>query len=135
MSAKYTSLTPRHLREFCRCAPELQEIFHQLAAIWPDDFSVYVTSIHRRPDEVMAGESGIHSAGPPYRAIDVRIRNLCRDPEVAQEHADKLAAILNRTWFYDPKRPHLNVCVSKLHGSGAHIHIQCHSRTRRRTDV
>ena len=132
MSARYTEMSPRHLREFGRCTPELQEIFHQLAMIWHDDFNIYTTCIFRSPAESIPGESGVHNAGPPYRAIDVRIRNLCRDPELAQAHADCLAEILNNTWAYDPTRPQLRVAIAKLHGTGPHIHLQVHPRTARR---
>jgi hypothetical protein len=132
MSAAYASLTPRHLREFCHCKPELKQIFHLLAALWPDDFNLYITCIHRRPDETIKGESGVHNAGPPFRAIDVRIRNLSPHANVSQEKAEALAERLNNLWVYDPKRPHLDVAVAKLHGTGPHIHLQVHPRTAKR---
>jgi hypothetical protein len=113
--------------------PALQEIFHQLATIWLPHRGLYITDIHRRPSETIPGESGVHNAGPPFRAIDIRIRNLNKDPEKAQAHADSFADILNNTWVYDPKRPHLCVAVAKLHGTGSHIHLQVHTRTRRKS--
>jgi len=132
MSATYISMAPRHLREFCNCHPELQQIFHLLSMIWTEERNIYITCIHRRPTETIPGESGVHNAGPPFRAIDVRIRNLSSRPEVAQEQAEALADRLNKVWAYDPKRPHLCVAVAKLHGTGPHIHLQVHPRTAKR---
>ncbi len=87
-----------------------------------------ITSIYRtKTEDVRLGGSGVHSA-KPHRALDIRVKNLVGD---FQEKADEVAAILNANWAYDPDRPHLRVAISKVHGSGPHLHLQVHPKTKR----
>lgn len=110
----------------------LQEILSFLALIWPDA-DLDVTCIHRTPEEEAAagGKSGIHVAGPPFRAIDVRVKNLPGDP---QQAAEDLGAKVNARYVYDPARPGMLCAFTAPHGTGPHIHLQVHPATTRRID-
>lgn len=123
------TLTLHQLREFRQIDERLLNVFADLCNVWPTD-TLIVTDVWRSWDEDKdVGGSGVHAAGPPYRAIDVRITDLGED---CQEKADGVAVILNEKWVYDPSRPTLKVAVSKEHGTGKHIHCQVHARTLRR---
>jgi hypothetical protein len=132
VSATRICFTPRTLGEFTACVPRLQEILAFLALIWPDA-DLEVTCIHRTPEEEAAagGKSGIHVAGPPYRAIDVRVRNISGDPQGA---ADALGAKVNERYAYDPARPEMECAFTAPHGTGPHIHLQVHPATTRRVN-
>ncbi len=132
MPAIEVVLTPRQLREFASCTAVLQEIVCEIAELWPNSKQLWITCVHRRPEERIPNESGVHTVGPPFRAVDIRIRNLADTSAAAQEKADAIATAVNARWVYDPSRPKLQVVVSKLHGTGPHLHCQSHPRTRRR---
>jgi len=122
------SVTKRHICELADVDENLFAIFMELMDIWPGP-EVYVTCIYRDAEEdASLGGSGIHET-VPHRAIDVRIKNLVGDFQVK---ADEVAATLNNSWFYDPKRPIKSVAISKVHGNGPHVHLQCHANTKRR---
>jgi len=82
--------------------------------------TVYITSLYRPEDE------GIHNT-IPLRALDIR----CRDGLIG----GALEKAVNKKWIYDPQRPQMKVCWFHDSGRGIHLHIQVHSRTRRRGDV
>lgn len=119
-------LTGRQGREILQIHDSLNRILSSLLKrLWPVP-ELIVTCIYRTPSEDSALKaSGIHSAAPPYRAIDIRIRNLDWDLKKAQEKADEIAAAINAEWVYDSSRSHLKVAVSKMHGTGPHLHLQC----------
>lgn len=72
---------------------------------------------------------GVHTVGPPYRAMDISVYTLGSDwPQEVQ----RLADIINEMFVYDPARPNKVVCYVKPHGTGPHIHLQVHPNTRRR---
>lgn len=123
-------LTARQAFEWRDAHFMLRDLLLDLLALWPDT-RMDVTCIGRTAAEEAAagGRSGIHVAGPNWRAADVRIRAL---PGNFQEKADGLAADLNRVWQYDPARPEKRVAVAELHGSGPHIHLQVCPATRKR---
>lgn len=122
------SVTKRHIVELADMDENLFAIFMELMDVWPGT-EVYVTCIFRDQDEDDAlGGSGVHSC-IPYRAIDIRVKNLAGDFQVK---ADEVAATINSTWAYDPERPRFNVAISKMHGSGPHIHLQVSSNTERK---
>ena len=126
MKGTRVNMTTRQAKEFTRLNPMLREIFLDLMEMWPTK-TLTITCIGRTKEEDKAlGASGVHSTGEPWRAIDVRIRTL---PDY-QNAADEMADVLNSTWEYDPVRPGKSVAVSKLHGTGPHIHLQCHPRTK-----
>ena len=123
-------LTPKQLRHWRELHPTLYAVMEDVLLFWPVE-SLYITSIGRTIQQDRdLGASGIHSAGPPWRAIDIGIRNL--GAHDYQEIADSLARKVNARWQYDPTRLHLNVIVSKKHGTGAHIHGQVGALTERK---
>jgi hypothetical protein len=129
MSATRVSFTPRQLSEFTDLTHTLQMILLDVAAVWPGG-PMEVTSIYRTAEEEMAanGKTGIHCAGPPYRAIDFRITG------IGQVATDEVSAKINAKWQYDPARPQMVVAYSAPHGSGPHLHLQCHPSTTTRSD-
>ncbi|MCG8643229.1 MAG: hypothetical protein MI862_26120 [Desulfobacterales bacterium] len=62
----------------------------------------------------------VHSTDP-LRGIDIRSRTFS-DPEAVCEK-------INRTWIYDPDRPHKKCAIFHDVGRGAHIHLQTHPKT------
>ena len=98
---------------------------------WPPSADMVIVDIWRDADEEIAagGKSGIHTVGPPYRAIDIRVTNLGGDPQV---WADSLGAMVNAKYVYDPARPMKLVAVTQPHGTGPHVHLQvCFATTLR----
>lgn len=80
-----------------------------------------ITSIHRTPEEDAALDaSGVHVA---WRAIDVRTR------DVPEAQVKDVGRWINERYWYDPKRLALQCAVWKPHGSGPHLHLQCHANT------
>jgi hypothetical protein len=123
------SMTAQQAEEFVVLHQKLREVLRDALVRWPDDCAE-VTCIFRGPSEdKKLGGSGVHATPPPYRAIDLRVRDW--GPGF-QQRAEQLAAELNSLWVYDPSRPHLNVAVGKPHGTGPHLHLQVHPATRRR---
>jgi hypothetical protein len=124
-------LTGRQGREILELDPNLRKIFLDLLIMWPEE-ELAVTSIHRTEEENKAAmaKSRIHVVGPPYRAMDIRVRNLGIQ---FQEKAEDLAKRLNALWQYDPERPTKPVAYAKPHGTGSHLHCQSHPRTVRRS--
>lgn len=109
----------RLAKEFARLHNRLRLVFnYMLDYCWPDGKDIHVTSIYRSKEEDAQLEgSGIHHS-IPHRAIDIRTWPLT-DGEVAT-----LTRKMNDRFAYDPDRPKLNVCVTALHGSGPHAHLQ-----------
>ena len=124
-------LTGRLGREILDLDDNLREILKDLLIMWPAP-QMAITCIHRTEEEnrLAMARSLIHVVGPPYRAIDIRVRNL---GENFQEEADSLAHRVNTFWQYDPTRPNKPTAYAKVHGTGPHIHLQTHPRTRRKT--
>jgi len=121
------SLTQGQLQNLGSLHPTLMKILEDLLAAWPGK-SMVVTSIYRTREEDKAlGGSGVH-ATTPHRALDIRVRNLSGD---FQAKADEVADVINAFWVYDTERPTKHVAISKVHGSGPHIHVQVHPRTQR----
>lgn len=120
-------LTEKTLREWYRVDARLLDIVSLALQVWPWDVC-RVTSIARLPSEDRAlGGSGIHAAGPPWRAVDLAgPRGEPWDPY------ERAAAEINTKWVYDPARPHLQVAVGRRHGSGPHLHLQVCAATARR---
>lgn len=122
-------LTLRQMTEFPQIHPTLLEVLKSLVHRWPH-FQLVVTSLARtREEDENLGASGIHSAGPPWRAIDLRTRSL------QERQMDRLRIVeeaVNLEWIYDPQRPDLKVLLVSAHGTGPHAHVQVHNRTIRR---
>lgn len=132
-------LTPRCMVELTRLHPTLLEVLGDALAAWPKPLMT-VTCIWRTAEEEAAagGKTGIHIAGPPYRAVDVRVRDLDGEDGYSpadQVLADTVAAAVNEKWVYDEARPQLSVAFSFPHGSGPHIHFQCSNASRKRDGV
>jgi hypothetical protein len=133
MSKKVT-LTYKNLMEWTNLDPRLWAIFSQLVNMWPGD-GIRITDIRRsRKQDRAVGGSGVHVAGPPYRAIDVGIRVLDANIREAQLKAEKICDLLNELWQYDPARPKKPVAYCKPHGTGPHIHLQTHPNTKRKSE-
>ena len=124
------TMTARQFKEAMQLDSRLQEMLVELTATWPAQQMV-VTSVHRtaNENEQAGARSQIHVVGPPYRAVDLRIRNIDGD---FQRIAEEIAEDLNDDWAYDPDRPDKPVAFARVHGSGPHIHLQVHPRTTRR---
>lgn len=109
------------------CDPKLQDVLVWLSEQWPPA-DMLIGNIFRTAAEEAAasGVSGIHTVGPPYRAIDVRVSNLPGDP---QQAADAIGALVNARYVYDPARPDKVVAFTQKHGTGPHVHLQVYAAT------
>ena len=96
--------------------PKAVELLDWLATWFPGE--LVITKLWAK------GGSGIH-ATRPLRAFDVRSRHL------SGRSARDVEKIVNRTWIYDPQRPHLHVCWYH-YGTAWHFHFQVHERTSKR---
>jgi hypothetical protein len=120
----------RQLEEYQDLHPTLKDIVVDTLHLWPKKCPFLVTCIGRTLEEDGAlGASGIHAAGPPWRALDFRILVF---GDQHQEVADDLAEEVNARWVYDPERPHLKVLLTAPHGTGPHGHLQVHEETQLR---
>lgn len=130
---KYTTCTmnPRHVLELADLHPKLHAVLTSVLAYWrAPTFSI--KSIYRTPEHDRSlGGSGVH-ATRPHRAIDIGIRMLAPTKSAMWGAACVISRRINREFQYDPTRPHLKVAVCKPHGTGPHIHLQVHPRTRSR---
>ena len=132
-SRPWLALDSRRAQEWIRVDARLISVVTRLLLPeWPMSHAI-VTSIYRSPSEEEEiyektgyKPTGIHSVGPPFRAVDIHC--ISWDDE-------KISAICNRInkeWVYDVKRPRLNVAVYIPHGTSPHVHLQIHPRTMRR---
>lgn len=123
------SLSARQLREFYHLDPRLARVvflYLELLGTEARGTEAQVTSIYRTPEEEAAlgvETSGIHTVGPPYRAVDLSTP-AWEDPEIL-----RVVTQVNQHWLYDPRRPELQVAVYQPHGTGAHVHLQVHPFT------
>lgn len=118
-----------NFKEIPHIHPTLMSVVGDWIDMWPVG-EMWVTSMNRtREEDAAMGASGVHSAGPPWRALDVRVKSL---PGDYQHVAEELARRLNSMWVYDPSRPSFNVCFAQLHGTGPHAHLQVCDATVRR---
>ena len=132
---KQIILSPQDLREFGDIHPVLDEIFQAMLNFWPSE-TVRITSIYRSPeqDRIIKGQTeaaykrGIHTVGPPYRALDISVLTIGPGWQRAVE---KISDKLNEMWQYDYERTEKVVCYAKPHGTGPHIHLQVHPNTAR----
>ena len=128
---------PRHLREWRKLDPNLQEIVYDLmdeltaSPRWVTRIWSTVEEEHKIEEELSHRlgrpyrTSGIHRVQSPYhRAIDIDADDTT--PDINQLVAD----VINSRWHYDPRRPDLNVVLYHL----GHWHCQVHPRTQRRTN-
>lgn len=121
-------LTPRLEQEWsdARLSKTLRAVVADAEVVarllgWPE---FTTTCIYRSPVEDKAiGGSGIHSE---WRAIDIRTRGIA--PEIVK----LLTSRVNLRWIYDDDRPHMTVAYSEPHGTGPHLHLQVHAKTRMR---
>ena len=127
----------RLFREIIALREPLPEILTLCLSIWPSE-EMRVTCIGRSwSEDAKLKGSGVHAAGPPWRAIDLRIfnamgraqQNIGRSLDEAQERAEEIAQRVNCNWQYDPERPGLKVAIASPHGTGPHIHLQVHPAT------
>ena len=133
MSAKRIVFNPRNMGELLACEIRLLEVLSVAIAVWPDD-ELVIGDIHRTLLEETAagGKSGIHAAGPPFRAIDAKVAGATIEARWAKAAA--VAGKLNERLIYDPARPEKLVAFAQPHGTGPHVHLQVHQNTRRRID-
>jgi hypothetical protein len=127
-AAQILFASPRLLRELVELDGHLWAILLDfLEHDWPNvALPARVICIHRTLEEerLAGGVSGVHCAGPPYRAVDIGAREFSELDRVGAANA------LNRRWSYDFSRPALEVCEAKPHGTGPHWHLQSHGNTR-----
>lgn len=108
-----------------RLSPMVRAIVTEAAdhALERYEWEFTLTSIQRSDEEDQAlGGSGVHVA---WRAVDVRTR----DRHIWM--AERVGEWINERWRYDSRRPRLQCCVYKPHGTGRHLHVQVHPNTRR----
>jgi len=130
------ALDSRRAQEWVRVDARLISIVTRiLLPNWPMSHAI-VTSIYRSPAEeediyekTGYKPSGIHSVGPPFRAVDIHV--LSWDDEGVM----KVVQRINREWQYDVKRPRMRVALYVPHGTAPHVHLQVHPRTMRRPAV
>ena len=131
-------LTGRRLREWAGVDPRLVCIGARLAESIAARYGpLWVTRIWsseteereiERQIEARTGRpyrtSGIHTAGRPYRAVDV-------DAPAAMpaDEAREIERRINAEWQYDPARPAMRCAIYHL----GHWHLQVHPGTERRT--
>ncbi len=133
---KQVEIGLKQIEEYRDLDPMLHTIFWALINLWPAA-RIKVNSIHRTPehDRRIKGKTkaeyqrGVHTVGPPYRAMDISVYSLGSD---WQTEVERLANLINDMFQYDPARPNKVVCYVKPHGTGPHIHLQVHPNTRRR---
>lgn len=120
----------RELAQWVRASPMLRHAVFCIQETVERQFGTPVlrcTSLGRtaREDKDLGG-SGVHvdftSCGG-WRAIDFSMR---------WDRVLRVAAVVNRKLIYDPLRPHLQVVVTRRHGTGPHLHAQVHPRTEMR---
>ena len=119
----------RHLIEWGGLEPVLAEItFWLLDHAWPTAMPAMVTSIWRTFGENAAAgaRTDVHCQSP-HRAIDLSLRGL------SGTDVDRIVKMTNAEWLYDPLRLTLKVAYIHNAGSGEHLHLQCHSNTKRLT--
>ena len=124
-------LDERRCVEFLRLDARLALIVYAGMDEWPHQHML-VSSIHRTQQEENAagGKSGIHMAGPPYRALDGSARNfVAASDEERWAMCERVAAAVSARWIYDPARPTMVVAFAQVHGSGPHVHFQVHAGT------
>ena len=92
----------------------LIDIISWLAGEYPEQ--VVVTCGYRY------GDKGVHGT-LPCRGIDIRSWTF--------KSPDRVANYVNYEWEYDSERPEKSVAVFHDTGSGLHIHLQSHPKTRR----
>ena len=125
-------VSPKHLGELYRVDARLIAILQAVLSAWPHE-QARVTSIFRSPEEDQKlGGSGVHAAPPPYRAVDLAG---VMPGSVGWEELARIAEAVNADWLYDPGRPRIHVAVGNRHGTGPHLHLQVHPRTRRRDEA
>jgi len=77
-----------------------------------------ITSLYR------IGDKGVHGQ-LPLRGVDLRIGRWHSE--------DRIERTINEAWIYDPERPEMRVAIYHNVGLGAHLHLQVHDKTERRT--
>lgn len=122
----WVKISDTNLRELITAThPLLVKVFNTMLMFWEGD--MVVTSFNRsHAHDKALGGSGIHAAGPPWRAIDVD------GPEMTQEKIEAVCEKVNDLWQYDPARPTLKCAVGHPHGTGKHLHLQVSPSTIRR---
>lgn len=121
-----SGLDRRRAQEFRVADVRLVALICQALDAWPIGQAV-VTSLHRTAEEdARLGGSGVHVAGPPWRAVDMIGRGMGW-PEYLE-----VAERLNADWVYNPTAPEKQVAVAQTHGTGPHLHLQVHPQTVRR---
>ena len=105
--------------------PLLVGILYRAAQFAADiGWTLLLTEVWRSAEaDGKLGGSGIH---PAWRAVDIRTR------DVPGLHVESVVKWINSRWQYDPLRPWMKVAYHKPHGTGPHIHLQVHARTRAR---
>jgi hypothetical protein len=124
-------MTPRQALELREAHPLLVSVLEDVWRYWPSPaIDFVVTSIGRTPaEDAELGASGIHAAGPPWRALDFRVVGFGANYGLI---ADELANSINTLWAYDLARPTMTVLFVAPHGNGPHGHLQVHPSTRHR---
>ena len=127
MNGTRICLTLSQLQNFSSLHPKLRQVVDDVMDVWPNKTLIIISIYRSKAKDKQIGGSGVHST-TPHRAIDARIANL---KDGFQEKADEVADVINTIWSYDPSRRNLHLAIAKLHGTGPHLHLQVHPRTKR----
>jgi hypothetical protein len=106
--------TVSSLRQFHEVHEGLKGVLYDLRVRWSDPYMEVTRIADPSPPE-----SGIHLAGPPFRAVDLRTNDMS---EAAGRELEEYA---NERYRYNhPTKKHLKVALQ--HGSGVnrHLHLQ-----------
>lgn len=115
------------LYSFFDIHPTLLKVMADVIDSWPV-YKLTVTDFNRTWEEdSKLGASGIHACGPPWRALDLRIRDI---PGEFLEIAEMVASEVNEGWVYDPLRRGYKVCL--VEADPPHMHVQVHPNTIRK---
>lgn len=111
------------LSQFRDLHPEMRGLLEWVyRSAWPTDVVMVITRI---ADYDAGQKTAVHTEGPPWRAVDLRISN------IPTKDAERVRDAVNAAWRYDPNRPEMRCCVLHDAGSGNHIHLQVHNLTSR----
>ena len=123
MGTPILKMDDRREREFVSAHPNLLLLVADILEVWPLPVA-RVTSIARTHEEDQALHgTGIHSSGPPWRAIDLAGGV---PGELTWDQIREIAGKINALWTYDPQRPALKCVVDKEHRTArGNVSVHC----------
>jgi len=140
MTSNTVILGARQAIEWRNLDVRLGLVIDDVLKAWPS-VRLVIGDIFRTEEEECAIErqtgkkpSGIHKT-IPHRSIDVQSHNLADGVGERWAICQEVAEGINTLWIYDPSRPSMVVAYAGRHGTGPHLHLQTHPRTRKRSAI